>query len=120
MLIVANDYRSADVFKHARVMHLLLVLVKRIRDENRWARRQHEVGDGHRARARNHQISAMQGAGNIVDKRDDLRGTRNFAISVPHQPLIRIPRLMDNVQLYNTFSPDFESIYDTNIQTMRT
>ncbi len=61
----------------------------------------------------------MQGVGNVVDKRRHLSREPHFAVCTPHQLLIRLPGLVDNVQIYNTFSADFESPDNTNIQTMR-
>ena len=56
--------------------------------------------------------------GDVVDKRHHLSREPDFAVSTPHQLLIRLPGLVDNVPIYNTFSADFESPYDTNIQAM--
>ena len=61
----------------------------------------------------------MQGVGDVVDKRHHLRLERHFAVCTPHQLLIRLPSLVHDVQIYNTFSPDFESPYNTNIEPMR-
>ena len=49
LIIVANYYRPAALFKHARVVNLLLILVERIRHENSSTRAKSNVGDRHRA-----------------------------------------------------------------------
>ena len=119
LIVVANYYRAAALFNHARVVHLLLVFVEGIRHENGRARAKSNVGHRHRAGARDNQIGAMQRVGDVVDKRHHLSREPDFAVCTPHQPLIRLPSLMHYVQIYNTFSTDFESPYDTNIQAMR-
>ena len=118
-IVVANYYRAAALFDHARVVHLLLIVVEGIRHENRCTRAKSNIGDGHRTRARDNQIGAMQRVGDVVDKRHHLRREPDFAVCTPHQLLIRLPGLMDDVQIYNTFSIDFESPYDANVQAMR-
>ena len=119
LIVVANYYRAATLFKHARVVNLLLILVKGIRHENSRTRAKSNVGDRHRARARDNQIGAMQRVGDVVDKRHHLRRETDFAVCTPHQLLIRLPSLVHYVPIYNTFSVDFESPYDTNIQAVR-
>ena len=61
----------------------------------------------------------MQRVGDVVDKRHDLRRETDFAVCTPHQLLIRLPSLVHYVPIYNTFSVDFESLYNANIQAVR-
>ena len=49
LIVVANYYRAAALFKHARIVNLLLILMKRIRHENRRTRAKSNIGDRHRA-----------------------------------------------------------------------
>ena len=118
LIVVANYYGSAALFNHARVVHLLLIFVERIRHENSCTRAKNNVGDRHRTRARDNQIGAMQRVGDVVDKRHDVRREPDFAVCTPHQLLIRLPGLVHYVQIYNTFSIDFESPYGANVQAM--
>ena len=49
LIVVANYYRPAALFDHARVVHLLLIFVEGIRHENSRTRAKNNVGDRHRA-----------------------------------------------------------------------
>ena len=119
LLVVAHYYCAAALFDHARVVHLLLILVEGIRYENSRTRTKSNIRDRHRTRAGDNQIGAMQRVGDVVDKRHHLRREPDFAVSTPHQPLIRLPGLMQDVQIYNTFSTYFESPDNANVQAMR-
>ena len=114
-IVVGHDYRSAALFKHMGVVKLLHVLVERIRHKNSRTRGKSNIGDRHRTRTRDNQIGAMHRGRNVVDKRDDLGRELHFAVCPPHQLYIRLAGLMHHlqVQIYNTFSIDFESGDDT-------
>jgi len=60
-------------------------------------------------------ISAMHRVGDVVDKWDDVGIELHFAVRPLHQLHIRLPGLVHDVQIqiYNTFSIDFESPDDT-------
>ena len=118
LIVVANYYRPAALFDHARVVHLLLISWNGYGTKIAGTRGKSNFGDRHRARARDNQIGAMQRVGDVVDKRHHVRREPDFAVCTPHQPLIRLPGLVDYMQIYNTFSIDFESLYDANIQAM--
>ncbi len=49
LLVVANYYRSAALFNHARVVQLLQILMERIRHENGRTRAKSYIRDRHRA-----------------------------------------------------------------------
>ena len=49
LLVVADYYCAAAFFKHARVVHLLLILVEGIRHENSRTRAKSDVRNSHRA-----------------------------------------------------------------------
>jgi len=49
LLVVADYYRSAALFNHARVVQLLQILMERLRHKNGRARAKSNVRDRHRA-----------------------------------------------------------------------
>ena len=60
-------------------------------------------------------VGTAQGAGHVADKRRDLRIKAQFSVPFPHQPLVRIPSLMNDLQIYNSFIHPFESFDNPNI-----
>jgi hypothetical protein len=119
MIVVADYYRPAVLLKHTCVVHLLLIFMEGIRHENGRSRAKSNICNRHRTRTRDNQIGAMQCDGDVVDKRHHLSREPDFAVTIPHQLVIRLPGLMDNVRIYNTFSTDFKGIDNTNIQPVR-
>jgi len=119
ILIVVDNYRTADSLDYSGIVELLHVAMKRIWHKDRGTSGQGDVRDGAAAGAGNNHGCARQGIGYVLDKRDDLRLNGHFLVLRPQQLHIRIPTLVKERPLYNTFSPDFESPNYSKIEAMR-
>src|ERR1019366_9249686 len=78
VVIVVDDDRAARALDHAGIVKLLAIAMKRIRHKNRRTGGKRDIGDGAAARPRDHQITATQRAGDIVDKRNHVRLEREI------------------------------------------
>src|SRR5713226_10673027 len=89
-----------------------MIAMERIGNENRGAAGQCDFGYGHGARASNHEIGLVKGGRHVVDERYDPRISPELLITLRHQPHIRLARLVYQLQIYNSFIPNFEGIQD--------
>src|SRR5487761_1328035 len=108
--VVFDDNCAFEFFDHAGVVKLLHIAMKRIRHKNRRAGGKRDIGDGAATAARDHQVRRRERARHVIYNRNSYRLTRTLAVSPPHPLNVRLPGLMCDLQLYNTFSPDFESL----------
>lgn len=119
MVVVEHDPGGTAPFEYAGVQFLLPVAMEGIRNEDRRASRKGDLGNSHRTRARDNEVGAVKCAGYVVDKRNDTSLAPETSIPVRHQPHVSLSRLMSDGQLYNKVSADFESVQDSEIETMR-
>src|SRR5579885_2585339 len=118
MIIVVDDDRGTDPLENAGVVELLHVAMERIGDEDSGASRKGDIGDGASPRAGDYEAGAGQGGRNILDKGDDLGLRRDCLILGPQQLHIRLAALVNERPFYNTFSPDFESPKNPEIEAV--
>ena len=94
VLVIVDNYRTADSLDYAGITELLHVAMKRIRNKNRGAGGQGHIRDCTAPGTSHHDGRAGQGFGNVLYKRNYFRLNRNILVLRPQQLHIRIPTLV--------------------------
>lgn len=118
MIIVFDNHCAAKPLDDLRIAFLLAVAMERIWDEDSWPGGKRNLGDGHRAGTRNHEIGSFKSIRDIIYERSNFRPERKAPVTGLHQLLIRLPSLMDDQRIYNMICTDLESFDDANIEPM--
>jgi hypothetical protein len=113
VFVVAHDYRPAHAFDDTSVVLLLTVAMKRIRHKDRRTACERNISHCHGTATGDDQVRPAKRRGHVLDKSRYFRKQRKLTVFLPQQLRVRLPALMHYLQLYNTFSPDFESPYDS-------
>src|SRR5262249_17887406 len=110
VVVVEDNACCTPSLQDPGVQQLLMVAMARIRDKDRGPAGKSNLRDSHRTRASDNEICSIKGWSNIIYKRNNSSLAPEIPVTVRHQRHVSLSCLMNDCEIYNKVSPDFESI----------